>query len=101
MVEAIETAQRFVHGRRRADLDSDPMLLLALTRAIELVGEAGSRVSAAGRAELPDVPWPAIVGMRNRLVHAYFDIDRNILWNTVQRALPPLLAQLRAAPLDD
>jgi uncharacterized protein with HEPN domain len=43
------------------------------------------------------VPWAQIVGMRNRLVHACFDINRNILWDTVQLALPPLVMQLKSA----
>ena len=43
----------------------------------------------------PDVPWPQIVGMRNRLVHAYFDINADILWDTVQVALPELLEKLK------
>jgi uncharacterized protein with HEPN domain len=43
------------------------------------------------------VPWSSIVGMRNRLVHAYFDVDLDILWNTVIQALPPLRAQIQAA----
>ena len=71
------------------------MLRLALTRAIEIVGEAAGQVSEAGRGEMPAVPWPQIVGMRNRLVHAYFDINQNILWDTVQLALPGLLEQLK------
>jgi hypothetical protein len=52
-------------------------------------------VSEAGRSEFPGVPWPQIVGMRNRLVHAYFDINQDILWDTVQLALPGLLEQLK------
>ena len=100
-VEAIESAQQFIRGRSRADLDSDRMLLLALTRAVEITGEAASKVTDAGRAELPAVPWQQIVGMRNRLIHAYFDINRNILWDTVILALPPLLAQLKTIPLED
>lgn len=51
----------------------------------------------AGRAELPDLPWAQVVGMRNRLVHAYFDVNRDILWDTVRLALPRLLALLRRA----
>jgi len=73
MIEAAEQALAFVAGRERSALDSDDMLRLALTRAVE------------------------IVGMRNRLVHAYFDVNRNILWDTVQLALPPLIVRLRAA----
>lgn len=72
------------------------MLRMALTRAIEIVGEAAAQVSDAGRAELPAIPWQQIVGMRNRLVHAYFDIDLDILWDTVQLSLPILIAPLKA-----
>ena len=96
MVEAAEHALQFVAGRSRADLDSDAMLRLALTRAVEIIGEAAAQVTEAARRELPDVPWAQIVGMRNRLVHAYFDINADILWDTVQVALPALVAQLRS-----
>ena len=96
MIEAAEQALSFSRGRTRTDLDSDTMLVMALTRAVEIVGEAAAQVIPAGRQELPEVPWAQIVGMRNRLVHAYFDINRTILWNTVQIALPPLLRQLKA-----
>ena len=95
MVEAAEQALAFVQGRDRADLGTDAMLRMALTRAVEVVGEAAAQVSEAGRAEFPAVPWPQIVGMRNRLVHAYFDINQSVLWDTVQLALPALLVQLR------
>ena len=101
MIDAIEAAMEFAEGRSRQDLDSDEMLLFALVRAVEIVGEAAARVSGEGRAETPGMPWSAIVGMRNRLVHAYFDINRNILWSTVTQALPPLLAQLRSATSSD
>ena len=98
MIEAAEQALAFVAGRDRSDLDGDAMLRLALTRAVEVVGEAATKVSDAGRGEMPAVPWLQIAGMRNRLVHAYFSINNNILWDTVQLALPPLLAQLKAMP---
>ncbi len=97
MIDAADQALAFVRGRKRADLDGDPMLRLALTRAVEIVGEAAAQVSESGRDELPAVPWPQIIGMRNRLVHAYFDVNQDILWDTVQLALPVLLAQLKNA----
>lgn len=71
MIEAAEQALAFVEGRDRSDLEGDAMLRLALTRAVEVVGEAATKVSDAGRAERPGVPWLQIAGMRNRLVHAY------------------------------
>jgi uncharacterized protein with HEPN domain len=73
------------------------MLLFALVRAVEVIGEAASKVSAAGRSELPDIRWVAIVGMRNRLVHAYADVDRDILWSTVLDELPRLRSRLGQA----
>ncbi|HEU0199186.1 MAG TPA: HepT-like ribonuclease domain-containing protein [Burkholderiaceae bacterium] len=96
MLEAAESALTFVHGRKRSDLDSDAMLRYALTYAVQIFGEAASKVSPAARAEVPTIDWPAIVGMRNRLVHAYADVDRGILWTTIVSDLPALLEQLRA-----
>ena len=97
MIEAAQTAQKFMAGRQRADLDQDQLLLFAVVRAIEIVGEAATRVSEETRAATPDVPWPAIIGMRNRVVHAYFNIDREIVWKTVTLELPQLLPALQAA----
>ncbi len=85
----------FARGRERAELDRDAMLRLALTRAVEIVGEAASKVSAEARQGLEKVAWAAIVGMRNRLVHAYFDVDVDQLWMVVIRDLPELLKQLQ------
>jgi uncharacterized protein with HEPN domain len=80
----------------RTELDTNPMLLFALVRAIEIIGEAAGRVSAETRAAAPGIPWPLIVAMRNRLIHAYFDVDRDILWRTATEELPALLPTLRA-----
>lgn len=71
MQDATASALRFVDGRSRQDLDSDEILLFAPVRADEVIGEVASKVSAAGRTELPEIRWAAIVGMRNRLVHAH------------------------------
>jgi uncharacterized protein with HEPN domain len=61
MADAAESAQRFVAGRQRSDLDTDEMLLFALVRAIEIIGEAPSKTSQELRSAIPLVPWPAIV----------------------------------------
>jgi uncharacterized protein with HEPN domain len=96
LVDAADAAAEFVRGRSRTDLDTDRMLLFALVRAVEVLGEAASKVSEEGRSGL-NLPWIAIVGMRNRLVHAYFDVDRDVLWATVQDSLPKLRAMVAAA----
>jgi len=95
LADALKSAIRFAQGRQRGDLDTDEMLLFALVRAIEIAGEAASQVTVETRAQLPDLPWASIIGMRNRLVHAYFDIDRDILWTTVAEAAPPLAERLK------
>jgi uncharacterized protein with HEPN domain len=97
MLEAADAAIGFMAGRTRADLDSDLMLAFAVVRAIGIVGEAAHHVSDEARALLPALPWPAIVGMRNRLVHAYFQIDLETVWKTVDQELPPLRAAVRDA----
>ncbi|MBF0333239.1 MAG: DUF86 domain-containing protein [Alphaproteobacteria bacterium] len=101
MIEAGESASRFVAGRQRDDLDGHEMLRFALVRAIEIIGEAAARISPETRAEVPSVPWFAIVSMRNRLIHAYFDIDHDILWKTVTEEIPDLLPLLRSLPPTD
>lgn len=101
MIDAIESAQRFACGRQRSDLDDDEMLLFALVRAVEIIGEAAARMSAETREKLPEIPWASLSGMRNRLVHAYFEVDRDILWTTVTEALPPLLTDLRSIEMPE
>jgi uncharacterized protein with HEPN domain len=92
MLDAAHEALRFVHGKQRIDLDSDRQLVWALVKAIEIIGEAAYQMAPTVRAEIPDLPWNGIIGMRHRLVHAYFDINLDILWKTVQQGLPPLVA---------
>ena len=94
MVEASQAAMRFVAGRQRADLQTDQMLLFAVIRAIEVVGEASNKVSEEVRAANPNIPWKAIVGMRNRLIHAYFDVDTDMVWETLQLEIPAVLNDL-------
>ncbi len=72
MRDAAASALRFVDRRKRPDLDRDEMLLFALVRAVEVVGEAATKVSVEGRAGVPEIRWAAIVGMRNRLCATSF-----------------------------
>ena len=99
MIGAAEDAMNFVADRQRAELDTDRMLAFAVVRAIEILGEAASKISEDTRSANRAIPWKAIIGMRNRLVHAYFDIDTQTVWETVAVEIPeilPLLKQLAA-----
>jgi len=71
------------------------MLRMAVLHVVQIIGEAASRVSESGRTAVPEIEWPVMVAMRNRLVHAYFDVNTEILWATVTLSLPGLLAQLQ------
>ncbi len=90
MLEAAQEAVTFVSGRARADLDQDRMLALALVRGIEIIGEAAAQMSSETRQKYPAIAWPNMVAMRNRMIHAYFDIDLDRVWDTVTEDLPPL-----------
>jgi len=70
------------------------MLLFAVVRAVEIVGEAASKVTEETREKHPHIPWRAIVGMRNRLIHAYFEIDMDMVWVAATQEIPVLLSQL-------
>ena len=94
MLEAAQLAQQFTAGRERADLDRDVQLVLALCRCIEIIGEAASKVSEETKAALAGLPWREMVAMRNRLIHAYFDVDLRLLWETAENDIPSLVAGL-------
>jgi uncharacterized protein with HEPN domain len=85
-----------IEGKQRADLDCDRVLSLALVRLMEIVGEAAARLSDHLTDHYPDVPWPAIVSLRNRLIHGYDAIDLDILWQVLATDLPALLPRLDA-----
>jgi uncharacterized protein with HEPN domain len=96
MLGAARSAVGFIQGRRRPDLDSDDMLMFALVHALAIIGEAASQVSVQTRQTLPLVPWRLIVGMRHRLVHGYFEVDLDRVWDTATQYVPTLIEQLEA-----
>lgn len=94
LVDAARKAVTFVQNKTRADLDEDEKLALALVRLLEIIGEAANTISNDFQSQYPDIPLRKMVGMRNRLIHGYFDIDYNIVWGTVNNDLPPLIVEL-------
>lgn len=92
--EAAEKAVRFSEGKTRQSLVDDEVLRLALTKLVEIAGEAAKHVSEATRQAHPSVPWSAAARTRDHLVHHYFDIDLDVLWATISEDLPALLTVL-------
>ena len=94
MLDASREAISFAEGKNRSELDVDRKLTLALVKSIEIIGEAASKISAECREDHSHIPWANIISMRNRLIHAYFEIDLDILWKTVTEDIPSLLKEL-------
>jgi len=94
MLEAAREATGLVSGKSRHDLAKDRTLTLALIKLIEIIGEAASKMSLNCRERNPQIPWTVIIGMRNRLIHAYFDVEPEILWQTLVEDIPSLIADL-------
>ena len=94
ILEAARLLQKFVEGVNQDSFENDLMRQAAVMRQLEIMGEAARRLSEETRQELSEIPWHQIIGMRNRLIHVYDDVDLAIVWDTIQNDLPPLIAQL-------
>ena len=94
MLDAAKEALSFAQNKSRADLDSDRMLVLSIVKSVEIIGEAASKVTQETRETYTELPWANIIAMRNRLIHVYFDIDLDRVWDTVTDDLPPLISSL-------
>jgi uncharacterized protein with HEPN domain len=97
MLDHAREAVDLARGGSRLSLDADRKLNLALVRLVEIVGEAAARVTPATQQRLADIPSKDLVGMRNRMIHGYDEVDFDILWDVVELHLPPLIDQLRVA----
>jgi uncharacterized protein with HEPN domain len=97
MLDAAIEARRFCKGKSRQLFNADRMLVLSVIKSVEIVGEAASKVSEITRAQTSDIPWEDIVSMRNRLIHGYFDVNLDIVWETVNTDLPRLIRSLEKA----
>ena len=96
MHEAARKVILFTKGKSRAEIQSDEKLILALSRLIEIIGEAASRVSKELQECTSPIAWTDIIGTRNRLIHAYFDVDTTVLWHIIQNDLGPLITELES-----
>ncbi len=94
MLEAARICLHFGAGKVRIDLETDRMLSFAIIRALEIFGEAASKISNKFQKSHPHIPWRAIVGMRNRLIHAYFDIDYDVVWEAINSEIPNIIPEL-------
>lgn len=97
ILDAAREAVGIVEGMSRADLDRDRLRQLALTRLLEIIGEAASRIPTEVRERLANLPWGPMTGMRNRIAHGYDTIDYDRVWDTVATDVPALIPLLEDA----
>lgn len=100
MLQAAREAVEFAHGRTREEFDSDGMLRRAIKDCVQEISEAAARTTDLGRARVPGLPWGKIVAMRHILVHAYFGVDWDTIWNVTQEHLPEVIRTLESALKD-
>ncbi len=94
MLSHAKEAVEMLGNSSREDLKNNRMQQLALTHLVEIVGEAANRVSQETQKTCPQIPWPLIIGMRNRLIHGYDLIDLDLLYDTITEDLPELIDSL-------
>ena len=90
MRNAIHAAREFSRGITFEQFRDNREKQFAIIHALEIVGEAAKQIPVQVRGEYPDIPWRDIAGMRDRLIHGYFSVNLERLWNTVQEDLPRL-----------
>ncbi|MCA9914904.1 MAG: DUF86 domain-containing protein [Anaerolineae bacterium] len=94
MLIAARKIRRFTEGMTQADFDHSEMAQSAVTRELQVIGEAARMISDEAKAQHTHLEWSLISGMRNRVIHEYFNVDLSIVWDTIQKDIPKLVEQL-------
>ncbi|MCL4252183.1 MAG: DUF86 domain-containing protein [Anaerolineae bacterium] len=95
ILDATTEIIQFVGDKSQQAFNEDRLLQLAITRLIEIIGEAANHIGEDIREQYHQVKWVQIRGMRNRLTHAYFDVDLDLLWYTIKHSIPELHQQIK------
>jgi uncharacterized protein with HEPN domain len=95
MLDMAQKAIDKAHGKTRSDFNEDEDLRIVLTHLIQVIGEAARGVSQEFQIAHPEIPWKEIVGMRHKVVHDYMNVDEEVVWDTVQNELLPLIKELK------
>jgi uncharacterized protein with HEPN domain len=90
IAQSIEDTQDFVRGYGFDDFKRDKKTVYAVVRAMEVIGEAAKNIPEPIRSKYPNIPWRDMAGMRDKLIHAYFGVDVEVLWKTIQQDIPLL-----------
>lgn len=97
MLDAAKTVRQHVTNKSFSDFEEDRLLLGGVIRELLIIGEAANAVSPTAKAAITGIPWKQVIGMRNQLIHGYFDVSHRIIWSTINEDIPKLIAQLEKA----
>ena len=90
VIEAMSNSEEFVRGMKYEEFTRDQKTIYAVVRALEIIGEAVRKIPASVRNRYPEIPWKNMAGMRDKLIHEYFGVNLRIVWDAVQKDIPPL-----------
>ncbi|MDY6990917.1 MAG: DUF86 domain-containing protein [Thermodesulfobacteriota bacterium] len=94
ILEAARLALEYVGEKTKEAFLEDVLCQDAVIRRIEIIGEAARRVSEETQQAFPELPWNEMIAMRNVMIHDYDGVDMVIVWDTIKKDLPPLIAEL-------
>jgi len=95
ILDAVEKIEIFTRGMSYEEFSRDDKTVYAVTRALEVIGEAAKCIPRTVRENYPGNPWTEMAGMRDKLIHAYFGINRAIIWRTIRDDIPPLRSAMQ------
>lgn len=94
MLDAAKAICQHIENKKMLDLEQNRLLLGGIIRELLLIGEAANAISSQAQSEFSTIPWRKVIGMRNQLVHGYFDISYRIIWSTINEDIPQLIVDL-------
>ena len=95
MLDSANEASALIQGKSKTCLDDERVLFLALVRLMEIIGEAANRVTVETQKKTPSIRWKEIISLRNRLIHGYDNVDKDILWQILEFDIPELIPELQ------
>ncbi|MFZ1518981.1 MAG: DUF86 domain-containing protein [Ignavibacteriaceae bacterium] len=95
IIESINKIEEYTTDLSYDDFEENNLITDAVVRNIEIIGEASKNIPSEVKNQFPDIPWQKLRGIRNRIVHDYFDIDRTIIWYIISNELSPLKKSLQ------
>ena len=100
LVEACEDILSFTKGMSYSDFAGDKKTVNAVIRSLEVIGEATKKPPISFRDNYPDIPWRQMAGMRDKLIHEYFGIDKQMVWQAIEKHIPDILPLIKEITID-